>query len=481
MILIGIDLGTTGCKGMAFGADGTILSDLYYEYDLIHTEEGWILQDADQWWQLVQRLLKETAAALGPAAADIQGIGISSQGISVVPVDAEGNALDLSINWLDKRAVKQAEQLTELFGKKEIFTRTGKMIGPGYTLGKLMWYKQNRPELYARTVKFLLPLDFINMKLTGNILTDYAMASGTMTFNVNSGSWDEEILEGTGIDIAKMPPVAVAGSLVGSIKPDLAATLGLPETTKVYLGTQDQKSAALAAGVGSNIATVSLGTASAISTISDQPQNDTKMRIPFFALGNKRWVQESVIGTASVTLKWLREMIAADLSYAQMDDLAEEAAPGSGGVFFYPHMQGAGTPFGRRIRGGSFQGLSLATDKKDLIRALLEGIAFQMEYNLKVQEEVNQTPITQLRIFGGGSKSDLWCSIIADVTGRTVWQMQPELANFGAAMLADAGGKGQHFAQVRQPLRIYEPDKERAAKYKDIYKEYRRVEEKIMD
>jgi xylulokinase len=486
MVLIGIDLGTTGCKCVACASDGSVLGERYYEYDLIHTPEGWILQDAEQWWQLVCQAIEETVHAGGPEAArNIRGLSISSQGIAVVPVDRAGHVLDQAISWLDKRATDQVEQIRLAFGEQEIFRRTGKRISPAYTLPKLMWLKQNRPELYSRTDKFLLPLDFINQRLTGNPVTDYAMASGTMAFDIRSGTWDEAILQACGIDPGKLPPVAVAGSYVGTVRRDLAAALGLPEETRVFLGTQDQKCAALAAGITTTTATISLGTASAISTLNDRPQDDEQRRIPCFALGQGRWVLESAIGTACVSLKWLRKMITPDLDYAAMDLLAAAVAPGANGAFFYPHMEGAGSPFSQSDLRGSFHGLSLATERADLIRALLEGIAFQVHTNLAVQEEINGVAIKELRLFGGGSRSNLWCAIMADVTNRPVLQMQAELANFGAVLLADMGmGKrqadGQRFAALKEPVKVFRPDPARVRQYEVVYAQYRAIENKLL-
>lgn len=486
MVLLGIDLGTTGCKSVACAEDGSVLGERYFEYDLIHTPEGWILQDAEQWWRLVCQSLEETVSAIGPEAArQIRGLSISSQGIAVVPIDQAGQVLDQAISWLDKRAIEQTDQICRIIGDDEIFRRTGKRVSPAYTLPKLMWLKQHRPELYEQTDLFLLPLDFINQRLTGRALTDYAMASGTMAFNVQSGAWDEKILVACGIDPRKLPPVAVAGSLVGAVRPELATALGLPETTQVFLGTQDQKCAALAAGVTTETATISLGTASAISTLIDRPQADPKKRIPCFALGEGRWVLESAIGTACVSLKWLRKMITPDLDYDAMDQLAETVAPGANGVFFYPHMEGAGSPFSQSDLSGFYYGLSLATDKPDLIRALLEGIAFQIQTNLIVQEEINGTAIKELRLFGGGSRSDLWCAILADVTDRPVVQMQAELANFGAVLLAAASlgverADDSRFSVIREPVRVFRPDPDRVGRYQAIYDRYRAIEDKLL-
>ena len=485
MIWMGIDLGTTGCKSLVCTEQGQVLAEQYEEYELTHTPEGYLEQDAELWWCLVCRTAQETVRAIGPEQAGrVGGISVSSQGISFVPADRSGSAIGPAISWLDLRAGEQAEQLKRLFAEQDIFSRTGKRISPAYTLPKLMWLKQRQPDLYSRSARFLMPLDYITGKLTGQWCTDYAMASGTMAFNIRTGAWDQEILQACGIDSGKLPRVATVGSRVGPIDPQAAQALGLPPTVQVILGTQDQKCAALAAGIDLDVATVSLGTASAISTLARQPVLDPAMRIPCFALGHQRWILESVIGTACVSLKWLRNKVLPDLDYPQLDDLAATARPGSSGVFFYPHMEGAGSPFWQSDQRGALYGLSLATEKADLVRALLEGIAFQIKTNLQVQENITGTKIREIRIFGGGSKSEFWCALIANATGIPVSQCPAELANLGAALLAAQARAdrpaGQEFlARAPQILKRFVPDRDQQ-QYEAVYQAYRVMEDRML-
>lgn len=480
MNMIGIDLGTTGCKSMIFNDQGEILAERYAEYELDHTSEGYIEQDAEIWWILVQQVIRECVSEAGAnAARDVRGVSVSSQGISFVPVDESGHTLAPAISWLDNRSVEQTRQIRQFFSESEIFTRTGKRISPAYTLPKLMWLKQHKPSVYNKATRFLLPLDFITERLTGVVCTDYAMASGTMAFNIRTGLWDDLILQTCGIDRQKLPPVAVTGSRVGTLKPAVARSLGLPDSVAVFLGTQDQKCAALAAGIEPGVATISLGTASAITTMSHHPILDQAMRIPCFALGADRWVLESVIGTASVTLKWLRKTMMPDLNYSEMDELAEQAPIGSNGVQFYPHFEGAGSPFWRSDLRGSYQGLSLAASRNDIIRALLEGIAFQIKTNLLVQEDITGIPIHTIRIFGGGSKSDLWCAIIAAVSGIPVEQMEAEIANLGAGLLALQAlteGEARGIEALTKPICVFEPDPLQHDRYQPFYTTYRQTE-----
>lgn len=497
MVYIGIDLGTTGCKSMVFDEQGSILSQSYDEYDIIKAGDNVIEQDADIWWSLVQKSVAESVARSGRPAVDFKALSISSQGISFVPVDAAGKTLSHAISWLDSRPVSQTDEIRRLYTAEEIYRITGKRISPVYTLPKLMWVRDNWPEVYRQTDKFLMPLDYITYKLTGRALTDYSMASGTMAFNIETGCWDQGIIAACGLDGRKLPEVAVAGSLVGPLDAAVAAELGLTPDVLVILGAQDQKCAALGAGIGRGVATVSLGTASAISTLSSRPVFDREMRIPCFALGENRWILESVIGTACISLKWLKDTLMADLDYAGLDSLAAQSSPGAQGVFFYPHLEGAGTPYWRSDIRGFLYGLSLSTARRDIVRALLEGVAYQIKANIMLQEAITAEPIQEIRIFGGGSNSSLWCSLIADITGKTVSQLYTsEIANLGAALLARqglvAGVQDQDSANEpdsrispatdadRRIKTRFQPDPANSWTYQTAYERYMDIQAKMM-
>ncbi len=486
MNLIGIDLGTTGCKSMIFDEQGNILSQSYIEYGIINGAETFIEQDADLWWTLVRQSVKECVLSAGAAGKNVAALSISSQGISFVAVDKAGKTLGNAISWLDTRPGKQTGAIREMFGEEKIFGITGKRISPCYSLPKMMWVKENQPEIYEKTDKFLMGLDFLTFRLTGKAVTDYSMASGTMLFNISAKKWDEEIIERCRLDIRKLPEVACTGSVVGDVLPEVAGELGLNGGVKVVLGAQDQKVAAIGAGITEDIATVSLGTATAISSIGKTPVFDREMRIPSFALDQDRWILESVVGTSCISLKWLKNTFYDGFSYGQLDELAMKSVPGANGVYFYPHLEGASTPYWRNDVKGFLYGFSLGTGREDVVRAVLEGIAYQIRINLDVQQQINGGSIDELRIFGGGSNSALWCSLIADITGKTVSILYTsEIANFGAAVLAGLGaGVYKSSADVLSRVHLirkqYLPDPANRQKYDDAFQKYRTVQDKLL-
>ena len=439
MYLLGIDLGTTGCKSILFCEKGEIVSEAYIEYELIKTSENYIEQDASEWWKLVKKAVKEVVEKSTVNPKEIAALSISSQGISFVPVDEGGQALTNAISWLDTRAEKQAIFLAQTIGEEELYKRTGKRLRAAYTLPKILWIKENMPLIYNNTHKFLMGLDFITYKMTGKYVTDYSMASGTMAFNIHDKKWDDEILKEVGVDVNLLPEVQPLGCPVGFILADVAKAVGLSESTMVVLGAQDQKCAAMGSGINKGICTISLGTATAISTISEQPILDKEMRIPCFTLDKKYWIVEAVIGTSGVSLKWMKETFFTGNTYSELDRMVEDSSIGANNIFFYPHLQGATSPYWNSEARGFIYGMSLSTTREDMIRSLYEGIAFQIRANLEVMEKMG-AEINEIRVFGGGSKSDIWCKIIADVTGKIVHVLYTsEIANLGAAIIAGVG------------------------------------------
>ncbi len=417
---IGIDLGTTACKCVLYDTSGIELSVFNEEYSLI-LHDGFIEQDAMEWWRIVKKGIRHVTEKANVQA--VTAIAISTQGISHVPVDENGMPLQNAVSWLDERASEELDALKTQFGEEYIFRKTGKKQLPCYTLPQLMWFKKHNPAIYEKAYKILMPLDFLQMQLTGRVMTDYSMASGTMLFNLEKKAWDEEFAAFAGIDIEKLPEVKEMGTLVGAVRPNVLSELGLTGEVMVYNGGQDQKLAALGAGISKESATVSFGTATAVTVLNPQHITDDAMRFPAFVYNDTDWVFENSISTTGASLKWLRGILGK--SYAEMDALAEAAAPGAGGVKF-PAPMSVQT---------AISGLTLATTSGDIVRALYEDIATRIDKMLKEMHAPQN-----ICVFGGGAKSDIWCRILAETTGCRVHRLDtPETASRGAAILASAG------------------------------------------
>jgi xylulokinase len=485
MYLIGIDLGTTGCKSIVFSFRGEILGQSYIEYGLVKTAAYQLEQDANLWWRLVKEVVTGSIRAAGVRADQIQAMGISSQGIAFVPVDAAGTTLAPAISWLDTRAQLQADRIRELFNESEVFATTGKRVNACYTLPKLMWYRENLPRIYQNTAQFLMGQDFLFFKFTGKTVTDYSMASGTMAFNLHTHEWDRELLQACGIEPHKLPQVKCMGKYTAAIQPQVAAELGLSPAVRIVLGAQDQKCAAIGAGIADGVATVSLGTATAISSVCRKPIIDRDGRIPCFCLEEDRWILESVVGTSGISWKWLKNTLFETMTYTEMDKLATDSNPGADGLFFYPHLEGATSPFWRNDLKGFLYGLTLSTGRADLSRAFLEGIAFQIRINLEIHERLNRQ-IREIRVYGGGSNSEFWCQLIANLTGKTVSVLYTsEIANLGAAVLAGIG-TGVYpnceaaLSGIELIKRRFTPDQAATGRYQELYPAYRAIQEKLL-
>ncbi|MHB0857330.1 MAG: xylulokinase [Anaerolineae bacterium] len=483
--LLGIDLGTTGCKAAVYSVDGRPLGACTYEYPLIKLSPEFVEQDADGWWDLTRRAIREAVSRADIPGEAVQALSVSSQGISFVPIDDAGRCLRPAINWLDTRASVEAAEVRAALGDEALYALTGKRPSAAYVLPKLLWLRRHEPEVYRLTARFLMAHDLLLYRLCGATVTDYSMAGGTLLLDLHALTWSQELLARFEIDVDKLPDLAWAGTRAGDLDGTVAAELGLRPGTAVVVGGQDQKCAALGAGIRPGRATVSLGTASAISALIDRPLLDPGRRVPTFPfVAPGYWGLEGVVSTAGAALKWVRETFFPHQSYNELDRLAAESLPGAGGVRFYPHLAGATSPLWEAGARGALTGLSLASGPGDIMRAVLEGIAYQVRANLEVIEPL--AGVQELALFGGGARSSLWAQIIADVAGVPVYTTETvDVANWGACVLAGVGAG--LFQNALSPdlcstlTLCAQPDSARAAHYADAYGAYTRAESRLLD
>lgn len=431
--VLAIDLGTSGCRSAVFDKELNLIGLAKREYPLLIRSEVEIEQDPEEWWEKV----KETIWELGEEGhlEKVKAISISSQGISLTPVDREGKCLSGAISWLDTRAAEEGKNLKERYGRWKLYRHTGVISSPLYSLPKLMWLKKCRETLYQETYKFLLPMDMLLLRLTGKMVTEHTMASGTMYYNIATRKWDEKFLNEQGLDVQKLPPIYQAGTEAGKILPHVAEELGLSRDVIVAVGAQDQKCAAYGAGANASITTASIGTCTCITKLTASLKLKKTMRIPCFSyLQEGLWDFEGIINTTGSALQWFRDQFAKGSTFQQLDALSEKVQrPGS--VRFYPNLSGAGSPHWEK-GGGIFSELTLESGMGHCVLAILEGVAYNIRANLEELDRQGQRT-EELRLFGGGAGSPLWCQIIADVINRPVVQMKSsDTALAGAARLA---------------------------------------------
>jgi xylulokinase len=481
-ILIGIDLGTTACKALVFDQDLRLLSGASRQLALATRSGTEIEQDAESWWSAARDCVREAFHGAGRDARLVKGLGISSQGISFVPVDEAGAPLRAAFSWLDTRAGEQRRRVLERFGEKRIFSITGKRCNEAYILPKLLWLRENEPEIWKRCRRILMPLDFILARLTGEYVTDHTMASGTMCYDVTRQEWSSSILEAFDLDSSMLSELRWGATAVGTLRAEAAEALGLPRGVVVSVGGQDQKVAALGAGIDMERGTISLGTAMAIEQVCGTPVIDPRMRMPcFVGLLPGQWVLEGSAVCCSI-LDWAKQAFFPTLGWDELNRIVEDSAAKPNAPFLLPFFSGAPAPFYDPGARGTLSGLDLSTTPGQIIRSIYEGIAFLIRANLEVMERISRHP-RELRIFGGGSRSDAWCGIIADVVRRPVSALEtPEAASMGAAILAGmASGVFENADEAFAHLVVrtsYEPRPARAAAYDEMYARFRSLIER---
>jgi xylulokinase len=486
-LFIGLDLGTTGCKSAVYDSDMVLHGESYLEYPLMTIAPGWVEQDAECWWSLSLSAIDASLAEVGDRRS-VRAIAVSSQGLSIVPTDCNALPIAPAISWLDTRGDSEIEQIFQRYTPDELFHRTGKNLGGAYVLPKLLWLCRHRPELYERTYRFLLPMDYITARLCGRAITDHTMASGTMLYRLSSSMWDEDLARSFGIDVRKMAELGRSGEVVGELLPAVASRLGLSFDTKVVLGGQDQKCASLAAGIADRTVTVSLGTASAIEKLFHTPVLDPAHEIPTFAyLFQGQWVCEGCVMTAGAVLRWFRDNFAMGSDYRVLDLQASTGSSVEDAIYFYPFLSGAATEIPEALKTratGVFYGLDLGSNPARATRAIMEGVGFQIGSQM---ERITQSfgGIDCIRLFGGGAKSRFWCQMMADITNLPVEvPTSVETASMGAALLAAKG-----FGAIDDPRLLagtlplkarFEPDPSQTVRYNDKMARYFQIQNHLL-
>ncbi len=447
MFVAALDLGTTGCRTFIFDLTGAVIASDYQEWQSYYPSPSFVEQDANTWWESIKKTTERAIKKSGIDKTDIVSLSVTNQRETIVPVDKEGTPLHNALVWQDRRTIDQVEYIKLKIGIDKIYETTGLTIDPYFSATKILWFKDKKPEIYQKTHKFLLVSDFIIHKLTGSYYTDFSNASRTMLFDINKLKYSEEIASELEIDLDKMPDALECGVDIGEIVTE--ETL-FDKKTLVVTGAGDQQSAALGVGVVSpGEIKCTTGTGSFILAFLSQPKFDPEKRVlcSCHAVPGT-WVQEASIFTTGAVLRWFRdkvgyaECVAAQEGQDPYDLITAEAETspiGANGLILIPHFVGAGAPHWNPLAKGIIFGLALGHERKDLYRAVLEGVAFEIRKNVEVFKQLGIEP-KELMLTGGGSRSDFWNQICADVLGITcVRNIIEESTSLGAAILAASG------------------------------------------
>lgn len=496
MKLLGIDVGTGGTRALlmhAAGADaGKILGSATHEHAAFASpRSGWAEQDPADWWYAAQAATREVLRTTGTSAEAIACIGLSGQMHGAVLLDAANQVLRPSLIWCDQRAAAEAAWLTETVGQSRLIELTSNPALTNFTLTKLLWVRAHEPEIWARFRHFLLPKDYVRLRLTGERAIDVADASGTLLLNVAARCWSDEMLHAADLPASCLPPLHESQEVVGAITAEAAAATGLRTGTPVIAGAGDQAAGAVGMGIvrpGDVSATI--GTSGVVFAATDRPTLDPQARLHTFchAMPNV-WHVMGVTQAAGLSLRWFRDVFGAcdgggdaynALTYDALTKEASHAPPGSDGVLWAPYLMGERTPHLDPEARAALIGLTAGHTRSHMVRAILEGVAFSLRDTLSIFAEL-RVPVRQIRLGGGGARSALWAQIQADVYGRSVSRVEAEEgAAYGAALLAGvAAGAWPSVAEACDAVvRIAEevhPDADAAKVLDRQYARYRRI------
>ncbi len=447
MYVAALDLGTTGCRTYIFDIAGTILASDYQEWESYYPAPAFVEQNANIWRASIKKTIDAAVKKSGIDKTQIVSLSITNQRETIVPVDKNGEALSNALVWQDRRTTDQVEFIKNKIGADKIYETTGLTIDPYFSATKILWFKDKKPDIYNKTHKFLLVADFILYKLTGQFYTDFSNASRTMLFDIKNLRYSDKIAAELEIDLDKMPEAIESGVDIGEVSCDETC---FDKKTLVITGAGDQQSAALGVGVvAPGEIKCTTGTGSFILAYLDEPKFDPEKRVlcSCHALPGS-WVQEASIFTTGSAFRWFRDQVGqaecmtveeGQDPYDIMTKEAEKSPIGANGLLFIPHLVGAGAPHWNPYAKGILFGLSLGHQRKDLYRAVMEGVAYEVRKNIEVFKELGITP-KELKLTGGGSRSDFWNQIMADVLGITcVRNIIEEATSLGAAVLAASG------------------------------------------
>ncbi|MBS3933978.1 MAG: xylulokinase [Truepera sp.] len=439
MLALGLDLGTTGVRVVAVDAQGALLAEVTHSYPLYTPQPGWTEQHPEDWAAASLAALREIA--LGLEGHEIIAIGLSGQMHGMVALDASGQPIRPAILWNDQRTGLAVAEIEAAIPRRELLSRTGNPAITGFHLPKLLWLRQAEPEAYARTRHSLLPKDYLGYVLTGIMAAEPTDASGTNCFNLTRKAWDKDVLRAVGVDPALFPEIIPSHGVTGLLTAEAAAATGLPEGLPVVAGAGDNAAAATGLGLSSRqlaIGSVSLGTSGVIFAPLQQPTPDPEGRVHLFCHADGGYHLLGVTLAAAGSLQWYRDTLAPGQSFTELMGLAAQSPPGANGVTFKPYLAGERTPHLDPKLRGSFSGLSLATTQADLVRAVIEGVAFSLRDALDVIGSL--TTLSRALATGGGAKSDLWLQLVADVLELPLSRpAQNQGAAYGAALLALQG------------------------------------------
>ncbi len=438
--LVGVDFGTTNIKAIVFDTHGAVLARATTPTPTHIPSPGRAYYEPDEMWQSTVDVLRQVTSQL-EAPQQIASIAFSSFGETAVPLDADGKPTHHAIAWFDPRAKPQAAMLDEVVGRDTLFSLTGLSLSETFGLCKVLWFKQEAPDEYAHTVKWLNVADYLAYRMSGHAATDYSLASRMLSMDMRRLVWADELLTEVGVSSDLFAPLRPSGTDLGAILPEMAAATGLPAHTRVAVGGHDHVCGALAAGVVQpGTALNSIGTSEVIFLPLQEPLSDPTLGRQGYEVGahvdGEHYYVWGSIRTSGACVDWYRALLANQMSYDELIGEARTVQAGSLGVCFLPHLRSAATPHFDERAMGAFIGLTTDVDRKILFRSVLEGVAFEIYDAYQTLLPYVDTAAKEIYAIGGGTRNRLLMEIKASVFDETIQIMDmEESAALGAAML----------------------------------------------
>ena len=479
MLYIGIDLGTSACKFLLMDEKGDIKNIVSKEYPLEFPHPGWSQQNPEDWMKAVYEGIPELLS--GFDGSQVAGIGAGGQMHGLVVLDENDEVIRPAILWNDGRTAKQVDELNEGIGRDKLSEYTANIAFAGFTAPKLLWMKENEPELFARIAKIMLPKDFINYRLSGVHCTDVSDASGMLLFDVKNKCWSKEMIEICGIKESQLAKIFESYEPVGKILPEMADKLGISKDCVIAAGAGDNAAAAVGTGtVGEGACNLSLGTSGTLFISSEHFGVDEKNGLHSFAHADGHYHLMACMLSAASCNKWLMEDIYKTKDYGAEQAPITDDKLGRNHVFFLPYLMGERSPINDTNARGTFTGMTMDTTRADLTQAILEGVAFAIRDSLEIARSQG-IDVKTSKICGGGAKSALWKKMFANILNVRLEILESEQGpGMGGAMLAMvADGTYPSVQAVCDALvkvvDTVEPEPELVALYEERYQQFRQI------
>lgn len=492
--LLGVDVGTTSIKVVVIDENAKPLGISSSSYRLITPDQNSVQIDMEDMWNAYLKCIRLLQEGKKLDLSKVAGISISSLCPGLVAMGENGEVLVDAIIYSDRRSTEEAEMILDAVGKDRLFELTANTAMAGAMSGtSMLWIKRHLPEKYEKTKYFGHLNTFMAHRMCGNFAIDYSNASYTNLFETAGGfRWSEELCEKIGIDIEKLPPLHKSTDVVGGLINEELIALGIPQGTPIVIGGGDTACATLAAGVTkAGDVCESVGTTNVLTICVDQPKFDRGF-INRCHVVDGTWIYQGALSTTGAAYQWFRDNFCQDLiekasgssknAFAYMNEEADEAEPGCGGLVFLPYMLGERSPIWDPYARGVFFGLSLQTKRKDMNRAVMEGCGYGLRQLSEIAERVTGRKMTEFVSIGGGAKSETWAQIKADITGKDIIILDlNDMAPVGAALLAGVGAgvfKDVYEASDKVDKHVYKVVKS-SDEHKDVYEKRYQVYTKL--